>query len=770
VLPGIATAVLLGNLGVHALPELPPPGALAAFALAIPVLLRFPHVRWLAWAVVGFAWTTACAHLRLDDRWMGTQADVAISGWIDDFPTHAPDRTIFSLSVFEPKASSVPRRLRLSWYDAPPGLEPGAHLEIVARLRSPRGLMNPDGFDYEQWLFVEEFGATGYVRSGRVVAGASQTLAQRWLKLRATLAARIDRAAQSASGGTLLVALSLGERYGFTEQHWVDLRRTGTSHLVSISGLHISLIAVLTFWIVRSVCLFVIARYAFGLAALASAATAFVYTALAGFDVPAERSLIMVLVALAIVASRRVTASFHGIAAALVIVLAVEPLATLTVSFWLSFTAVVILLLLASRKTLPAASATRAHAVIATLWRAIPLQWHLTLGLTPWVVAYFAELSLVSPLVNLVAIPIFSFVMIPLSLLAAATAAFDGADLGLVRLAAMFGDVFWTALHAAAGVQWAAVAFPASSTAALLVAGIGGLLALPVHPLPGRRLVWLALAPMLVTQPPRPAPGEATALVFDVGHGLAVLVETAQHSLLYDAGPVLRSGFDTGNEIIVPALARRGVAELDVLIVSHSDSDHAGGAHAVRTAYPEARVLKGPDVASLSGATCVAGERWLWDGVEFEILHPAAEFAARGNDSSCVLRVVTRWGSLLLPGDVEGRGERALADHASFAADVVLVPHHGSATSSSPAFVTGAASRYALVSAGYANRWGLPRPDVAERWARAGAAVLVTADTGAMTLAFRVNGLDLNTERLRRRRYWHAESSSLPGEEGTGAL
>jgi competence protein ComEC len=340
----------------------------------------------------------------------------------------------------------------------------------------------------------------------------------------------------------------------------------------------------------------------------------------------------------------------------------------------------------------------------------------------------------------------------------------------VIALAATLGDAFWAALHAIAGIQWAAVAVPTSSVAALVLAGIGGLLALPMHALPGRRLAWLTLAPMFVTPPARPAPGEASVLVFDVGHGLAVLVATAEHSLLYDAGPVFRSGFDTGNEIIVPALVRRGVTDLDMLIVSHSDSDHAGGARAVQSAYPDARILKGPDVASLSGTTCIASEKWLWDGVEFEILHPASEFIERGNDSSCVLRVVTRWGSLLLPGDVEWRGERALADHASFAADVVLVPHHGSATSSSPGFVAGSGSRYALVSAGHANRWGLPRPEVAERWARAGATVLVTADTGAMTLTLGVNGLDLTAERARRRRYWHAESGALPGEEGTGAL
>jgi competence protein ComEC len=346
--------------------------------------------------------------------------------------------------------------------------------------------------------------------------------------------------------------------------------------------------------------------------------------------------------------------------------------------------------------------------------------------------------------------------MVPLSLLAAA-AMLAGEDFGLVALTAECGDIFWTVLHACAEAEWAAVAVPTSSALALLIAGSGGLLALPAHALPARRLAWLALMPMLVIEPPRPAWSEASVLVFDVGHGLAVLVETAEHALLYDAGPVFRSGFDTGNEIVVPVLKRRGVESLDLVVVSHADSDHAGGVHAVLAAYPGTQVLKGPDVANIAGETCVGGQTWQWDGVELEILHPAAGFPALGNDSSCVLTVRTHGSSLLLLGDIERFGERALIERASPAADVVLVPHHGSATSSTQALVSAAGARYALVSAGFGNRWGLPRRDVVERWEEAGATVLVTADTGALALTLGKHGLGLTAERLGRKRYWHAE-------------
>jgi competence protein ComEC len=380
---------------------------LVGLVLMLPMLLRFAAARWLAWVIIAFVWTAASAHFALNDRWPAgaAQRDVAVSGWIDDFPLRASDRSVFSLRVTAAQASGIPGRLRLSWYDPPADLESGAYLEIVARLRSPRGLANPDGFDYEQWLFVEGYGATGYVRSGRVVADPPRALAQRWARLRADLAKRMDAAAGSVSGGALLVALTLGERYGFTEQQWTDLRRTGTSHLVAISGLHISMIAALAYWLLRSLFLRIYARRAAELAGFGSAVAAFAYTALAGFAVPAQRTLIMVLVALAVVSSRRVTGSFNGIAVALIIVLAAEPLATMTISFWLSFVAVALLLLLATRRAVAAPAMAPSRSKLEKVRAAVRLQWAITLGLTPFVAAFFGELAPYSPLVNLIAIP-----------------------------------------------------------------------------------------------------------------------------------------------------------------------------------------------------------------------------------------------------------------------------------------------------------------------------------------------------------------------------
>jgi competence protein ComEC len=252
-------------------------------------------------------------------------------------------------------------------------------------------------------------------------------------------------------------------------------------------------------------------------------------------------------------------------------------------------------------------------------------------------------------------------------------------------------------------------------------------------------------------------------VVLDVGQGLAVLVETRGHRLLFDAGPTFSSGFDTGADIVLPALAAGGRRGLDMLLVSHADNDHAGGAPAIAAAFPDAVVLAGPDVAGadlvdMRSDVCALGQSWQWDGVRFAVLHPAPAFPARGNDSSCVLKVETEGGALLLTGDIEQRGEAALAG-AALAADVVVVPHHGSATSSSPALVAATGARYAVVSAGWANRWGFPRADVRARWSAAGAAVVVTGDAGAIHVALGRYGVVVHAERDGRHRYWHA----LPG-------
>jgi competence protein ComEC len=751
---------------VHALPTLPGSEWGAPLLLVVLLVLR---ARW-AWPLSAFAaacvWTVLTADGRLAQRMAPAAAgDYELSGWVDTFPTLAPGQATFGFTLNAPRPRGVPLRLRLTWYDAPVALAAGDAFKLTVRLRSPHGARNPGGFDYEQWLLMNGYGATGYVR-GAVSLPARMELLPKWLKFRATLAARLVAAVPDADGAALLTALALGERYLFSDEHWATFRRTGTSHLVAVSGMHVALLGLLAFVAMRRLWLRLPMPFAaFDLEAAAGVsvvATAY-YAALTGFAVPAERSLLMIAVALLVLVSRRRVGAWQVLAATLLVVLMFDPFAPLAASFWLSFAAVAILLALeAPRRLRVGVDAGWRRGWLAT--RAfVALQWSIGLALLPLTAWYFGEISLVGPLVNLVAIPLFNLVLVPLTVLASVAFSFEplvGISTPAVALLGQLESVVVAALHAGASAPGAALPVPLPPWSAYALAACGVAFAVAGQALPGRRLAWLAVVPMFAPSIAVPPAGEAHAIVLDVGQGLAVLVETRAHRLLFDAGPAFRSGFDSGADIVLPALAANGRRGLDLLIVSHADNDHAGGAAAIVAAFPSVTVLHGPDVATLPGDTCERGQSWRWDGVEFRMLHPAPEFAPRGNDSSCVLKITAAGGSLLIAGDVERRGEAAMLEAEPGATDVVVVPHHGSATSSSPALVAALGARHAVVSAGFANRWGFPKPEITARWRQGGAAVVVTADAGAVGIDLTADGVAISAEREVRHRYWQAVSST----------
>ncbi len=733
--------------------------------LAALLALRWVLLRPVLVAALAAAWTCWCAGERLAERLPRALlgADFEVTGTVTGFPSAAPGQVTFAFEVAAPRPAGVPPRLRLTWYQPPAGVQLGDALALTARLRPPRGARNPGGFDYEQWLTVNGYGATGYVRSGVVGDAAGGAIATRWHRFRAALAERIGAASADTDGVALLTVLALGERFRFTEQHWADFRRTGTSHLVAVSGMHVALLGVIVFVALRRLCLRLPAPLAsldLEVASAASLLATAYYAALTGFAVPAQRSLVMIAVALFALASRRRIGAAQVVAATLVAVLVFDPFAPLSASFWLSFVAVAILLALAAPRTVVRGASSRCQRIARGALDFVRLQWWIGLALLPLTAWYFGEVTLVGPVVNLVAIPFFNACLVPLAVLATLALSVDAVaawSAPAVDVVASLGGITVRVLHAVAELPSAALALPLSSAPALAVAVLGVVFAVCGAGLPGRRWAWLALVPIALPALQLPPQGTARALVLDVGHGLAVVVETRSFRLLFDAGPTARSGFDSGEEIVLPALAARGRRGLDRFVVSHSDNDHAGGAAAVVAAFPRLDVLKGPDVAAISGRACVAGEEWEWDGVRFSILHPRADFGWRGNDSSCVLKVEAGASALLVAGDIERRGESAaLAQGQALAADVVVVPHHGSATSSSPAFVATVGARYAIVSAGHANRWGFPRPEVRERWRESGAAVVVTGDAGAVSVELRPDGVAVAAERDGRHRYWEA--------------
>ncbi len=753
---------------MHQLPS--PPGAASSALLASAALLVWLTVswRWPIWMVIGFLWTAyhIDRHTRFEFTPEPAGQDLWVAGWVDSFPNRAPGQVTFSLRLTpDDHPAGVPRRLRLTWYEPPIEIEAGIALELLVRLKKPRGLSNPGGFDYERWLFLEGYGATGYVREGDRQRNASIDPARWWLTKRADLARQIAAATPGADAPVLLTALALGERFGFDERHWEGLRRTGTSHLVAISGLHIGLVAALTFFLIRWIWIRlpgVLAHYDLQSAALVSIGCAAFYAAAAGFAIPTQRALLMLSVAYLAVLTRRYVSMTAGLSTALLFVLLWDPLTIVSPSFWLSFLAVGLLWQLGQGRT---ALGRNSRSAGSKFRDSAIIQWGICLGLTPVVVLFFGEVSLVAPLVNFVAIPIFSLVLVPLTLIATLTLSIEFLGPYLMYGAGAVAQSVWWALDSIAGWSWSAMVLPPASGWPFVLAAIGVIFALPVHPLPGRYLSTLAILPLLIAQADGPEPGVAVATVLDVGHGLAVIVETRSHVLLYDAGPSYRSGFDSGSEIVLPALRARGRTGLDTIVISHADRDHSGGAAAVIESFPRAQLIAGPDVTLADASACQGGQSWVWDGVEFNFLHPPAGYTLLGNDSSCVLMVVTRAGALLITGDIESHGELTLLSQVpGLQAEVVIVPHHGSATSSTLILVDAMHARYAVVSAAYANQWGFPRPEVRARWEASGAQMVTTGASGAITITLGPSDQPrLKSRRDRRRRYWHAESRGASG-------
>jgi len=765
-------------------PELPGIAPLAAALVTACALLagtRFLRRAAPAWvlaafAVFGFCWAAGFAELRLADRLdPGLEGrDVAVTGVIAGLPQAFERGLRFDFDVESP-GTGVPRRIVLSWYgDAageraqePPPLRAGERWRFTVRLRRPHGSVNPHGFDYEAWLLERGVRATGYVRlPSRRSADASaqpERLAQfvprpgYWIeRAREAVRERFRAALPGHRFAGVLVALAIGDQRAIDPEEWQLFARTGVSHLMSISGLHVTMVAGLFAALVsfawrRSERL-MLALPAQKAAALAGFLAALAYCLLSGFAVPAQRTLYMVgVVAAALWAGRSQSAS-RVLAAALFLVLALDPWAVLSPGFWLSFAAVAVIFYVGAGRTEPA------HWLVQ--WGRV--QWAVTLGLAPLLLVLFRQVSVVSPLANAVAIPLVSLVITPLAL-AGAVLPFDWIlELAHALMEALMALLEWLALLP--GAVWHQHA-PLPWTVPLALAGIAWLL-LP-RGFSARGMGLLLMLPLFALAPPGPKPGELWVTVLDVGQGLAVLARTGNHALLYDAGPAFDAFADSGNRVIVPYLRGEGIERLDALVVSHDDNDHAGGAASVLEAVPTGRLWSslpaGHPLLEVPAwrFPCLAGRAWSWEGVNFEFLHPAKEIPSgprvRANNLSCVLRIEAPGGRVLLAGDIEREAERELLERAPerLRAEALLVPHHGSGTSSTPEFVRQVAPRYAVFTVGYRNRFGHPREDVLARYREAGSTVLRSDAAGALELRFRREATEVVAWRERARRYWH---------------
>ena len=657
--------------------------------------------------------------------------------------------------------------VRLNWYAGAPTLLAGERWRIPVRLKPSHGFANPGGFDYERWLFEQGIQATGTVHQGAEAQRLAPGPGPFWLmRIRQAFNDHLAAVLGEVRSLPLVQALVTGDQTGFERADWEAMRRTGTSHLVAISGLNLGLIAAVAFFLIRALwsrC----ERCALALAAPRAAAigaflAAWAYAALAGFSVSTQRALIMAAVVFAVLVLERTPRHWHALILALTGVLLLDPRSVLSFGFWLSFAAVAVLLFNLGQR-LPRHD----------LWsRWGQAQWAVALGLLPLLLLLFGQASAIAPAVNLVAEPLFTLVLFPLVLSTALLSLIPGLTLPLVLTGHLL-DGCLAVMTWIAAFPWATVALPLGPPWVWPFAFMGVMLLLAPRGLSGRWLGLVMLLPLVLVRPPVPGPGEVWFTLLDVGQGLSAVLRTREGTLVYDTGPGFDSGFNTGTTVIVPFLASAGVSRVDILMLSHADRDHAGGAAGLMGRMPVGRVLSGePAALSLAGAApCRAGDRWVWSGVHFTILHPdpvAGETVEpAGNDASCVLRVETGGRAILLTGDLGRRSESDLVGRfgAELRSDVLVAGHHGSLTSTGDTLLDAVAPQWVLFAAGYANHFGFPAPVVQERVVARRIAVLNTGLTGAIEWRLGADGSMQGpwTWRSQASRLWthHPDMSNL---------
>lgn len=737
----------------------------ATLLLLLPGLFVFHSSRLVqlpAFAIIGFVWALFRAefilHNELEHELEG-QTLHAI-GRIVSLPEVNTQRIRFEFAIDELRDSTgnprlSPGKARLNWYRTHEKPEPGQVWQLTVRLKRPHGFMNPGGFDYERWLFVKRIRATGYVVNNRNNLHTGEYHGQVMNRLRYRLRRQLAALMPDSKQLDLITALSLGDRSLIAPDRMNNLIRTGTSHLLAISGLHIGLVAMLIYALIRRLWsvawrlpLYLSSPRAAAGAAIVSACA---YALLAGFTIPTQRALVMVCIFLLSLNTARRYPFSVVLFTALLAVLLLDPFAVMDPGFWLSFGAVGIITYGMGCRFGPQTA----------FWRWGRVQVLVAVGLVPLLLAWFQQFSLVGIPANLLAVPWVGLLVVPLILSGILIMPFSPVitDI-LLSFADRFLGLLWPFLELLADSRLAVWQLPSPSAWLLLISLAGVLILLQPGGIPGRWLGIYWLLPLLFPSQPRPIEGSVWFTLLDVGQGLAAVIETRNHTLIYDTGARFSERFNAGDAVVVPFLMQRGVRKPDLLLISHGDNDHIGGSRAVLDAFPGTPVLTSvpSQLAGYTHRTCKQAQRWIWDGIRFSVLHPPDNGSFRGNNRSCVLRVTTGQHTLLITGDIEKQAELHLLQQYTdeLSADVLVVPHHGSKTSSTPAFIRAVNPEWALIGAGYRNRFNLPNQDIILRYQQNDSMVLDTVRHGAINIRIRQPGVVVDSYRQTARRFWHS--------------
>lgn len=732
---------------------------LLLFALLNECILvkKYRYFRCLTAGLIGFVWTLWYANSiltwNLPKEWEGKP--LLVKGYIATIPNISEHRTSFLFKVKNIQSQPIATFIKLSIQNSNYIFHAGEQWQFVVHLKRIHGMMNPGGFDYEAWSFQDGIRASGYVS----LNAQAKLLSHHWYhyflnQLRESLQDKIKKNLPESATSAWISALALGERQNISADKWEILRNTGTNHLMAIAGLHIGFMSGFIFLLVnvcwRQFSFLTLNKPSHDAAAIAALVMALIYSALAGFSIPTQRACIMLTVSSMMLIMRKISISWNAWCFALFCVLLFNPLSILTMSFWLSFGSVALIIYGVSNRLAPS----------GLWWKLGRMQWIIALGLIPLSIGLFQQCSFVSFIANSIAIPWIGFLVVPLTLLGCFILLFSTV-LGsfVLSKADQMLSYLWTILTYFSHMKILIWYHVIPEYWILIVASLGVIFLLSPVGFPGRYFGLIWFLPLVFYHYSTPALGKVWFTLLDVGQGLSAIIQTKNHVMVFDAGPKLSSNYDMGESVVTPFLHSIGAKKIDMLIVSHGDNDHVGGAGALFSHFPVLTARTSDPVILLPfiARYCLRGEKWKWDGVQFEFLYPTEAKLNLDNNSSCVLRVTdANQKHILLTGDIEKLAENELVqiDPGNLSADILVAPHHGSKTSAVASFVNDVNPKYVLFPVGYRNRYHFPHAMVIEKYQRLQAVLFSTEESGAIQFGLSKNDLPMQY-RITHRHYWN---------------
>lgn len=715
----------------------------------------------ISFALFGFCWASLSAHLAMQNRLVPelVKETLLITGKVIDLPVEHHQGWRFTFKPYraslDGRKVDLPDKIRLGWYrGSTTNLMSGQTWQLKVRLKPPVGTLNPGIFDYETWLYQEGIGATGYVLNddANLMLDKADWYAGFGF-FREKLRTAIRQYTDYPESAALMAALTVGDKSGITQSMWESFRRSGINHLVAISGLHIGMIAVAAYWLAgfiwrrsATLCLLLPAPHVQSVAAIV---TAFLYAGLAGFSIPTQRAMIMLMVVMLARLWLVNLAPTKQLSLAVFFVLLLDPVSILGPGFWLSFIAVVAIYL-----------AIQDASALSKLSQLLRMQWSITLLILPLSLYWFGQVSLISPLVNLVLVPLFSVLIVPAALLLAVLNLFIYPLVGwpteLYLQLLENGLLILKTITSDARVSYTDTTVDSTKLLILLLPAV-------LWHLPWKRLSQsvsvLVLLFVLLIPGKHPVSENLKLTLLDVGQGLSVFIQQGSNTLLYDLGPRYGISGSATESIVIPYLKKQGIKHIDKLVVSHFDSDHAGDVQALIDEISVSEILSGEKTGlNVQVKPCVAGDHWQWSGTVFNILSPDRN-DYQGNNASCVIRISIGQSDILLTGDIERKMEKYLLETQAdkLASSIIIVPHHGSRSSSMQSFVNTVNPEIVLNSSGYLNRYRFPDKKVKQRWLETGSYFLDTAIQGAVELELDKQGevVTLSASRQDFQKYWY---------------